>query len=179
MKRTVLALVGIALTGTAFAQTGGLSVYDRTGKRIGDYVPVVHCGTNVEICGSAAVLSIGKTAIVLPVSAQGFVQPWFNQAIFYHTTTDCSGVRYVDALLGDPTDLLPPTALYSATGGALVVPFKPQTNIAVESIEVFADPQHADYTLRGACDQRQQRMVVYPTITVEAALIGTPPFTVH
>ena len=95
--KTLIVTVGLVfvLSGAIRAQSsGGLHVYDSTGKTVGAYVPILSCN-DTPWCGSAAVVVVGTTSVVIPISSAGpYLHYSFRQLLrFGHLSTDCTGQR--------------------------------------------------------------------------------------
>ncbi len=179
MKLATLVLGAIALTATVSAQTsGGLHVYDSTGKVIGNYLVTAPCNVLGPAfggpCGDVAVVSIGTSAIVISVSGRGFAQRYITD--FFHTTTDCSGPRLILGDYGDP-DLLPAPSMFSAATNRLIVPVGPTLTVTALSYEDMGGV--TDPGPPGTCRSTSRTSSMYLTIPVDASLVGTPPFSVH
>jgi hypothetical protein len=184
MKRLVVVTALVSLyAGTLAAQSSGLRVYDSTGRVVGDYLPSLPCVNPGGVpCNGLAILSTPSGLVVLPVSSGGVYFPpvyQFNKPQFFHTSDDCSGPRFVGTI-GDSVDgLFPPPAF--KTGSKIVVPMNPLLHLDVHSVETFeGNPGQVDFSQPGVCSLTSQTGApFYLTVVVDAALFGTPPFSVR
>ena len=110
MKVFLSVIAFVTLTLCAQAQTpGGFRVFDGTGKLLGNFMAVMPCRADSE-CGCAAVLIAGGITAALPISSDDFNVPEFyftHQPKFFHTSSDCSGQRFMGFEAADKSGLLP------------------------------------------------------------------------
>ncbi|MBI3933409.1 MAG: hypothetical protein HY316_01875 [Acidobacteria bacterium] len=142
------------------APIGGVRVVDSVGHLVGPF--------DRSTLGDAVLLNNGQNTFVTAISRTGFRN---IGAEFFHTTTDCSGPRY---MLGSP-ETIARFAIYSA--GRLYFPLAPFELITYQSVEEF--PDWADASQPGPCKLRNPHsgQVAGFVGTLDVSTLGlVPPF---
>ena len=157
-------------TGATGPAGNGLTVYDNNGQTIGTLI-----GPNT------VVLTLNGQAVETGgLSARGFPSSGSSKFTFYHTSTDCSGTRYMDPsqlpVAGFVTNAAG-MSLPSGFGTTLYYPALPPQPVSVASVETFNDGQSLSGP--GQCQQ------IPPTINIPEGVATTfdvtsfiPPFSV-
>jgi hypothetical protein len=189
MKRILLIVCSLSLGGTVLAQsTTGLHVYDTTGRVVGNYVPSIPCINPKGVpCNGLAVLGTPSTPVVLAVSSGGVYFPLVHQLNvpqFFHSSSDCSGARFVGDTGSSIDGFLPPVAIGTADIGGrsskVIVPINPPLHLDMHSVETFDDdPLRTDFTQPGVCSAATGNPTAYFVVTVDTSVFGTPPFSVR
>jgi hypothetical protein len=184
MKTVVFAgLFGAIVLGGAsrpLAQNiGALQVFDSQGRVLGRYFPVAPgCGTD---CSAAAIVTPTYSAL-LPLTPKGFTlitHYRMHLPSIVHLSSDCSGPRFMMSGAQDNAGFFPPPALLTAA--KLMVPLAPAVvGMMFNSREVFSDgPEVVDWSQPGTCAAAQTNDTAYFLVTIDAAAVATPPFSIR
>jgi hypothetical protein len=136
---------------------GALFVYDSNNKVLGPL-----------LASNIVVLNLGGTIYQLSIASTGFR---FLYPYFYHTTADCSGIRYLPI----DTGTVPPT-VSSDVQGHINYPKQPGADIAFQSYEQYTTAG-ADITQPGPCNVTSFTIRAGEAVPVPSSTFA-PPFHV-
>jgi hypothetical protein len=164
-KETAVDASTLGTVGPPGPPAPALRVVDANGRQVGDFTDT----------GSAVIFAVGELSVSVAVGKDGFTQ----QLGFFHTTSDCSGDRYIS--LFDPKNLARFAGVQGTTAYYVSAPVQELTFGSREYLRSAADCAADGGTVleNGFC-------CVTTTATVNAAVPTTldlsafvPPFRVE